>query len=117
MNKRDLLPSQVVLDLVLRYSATMPALGHAAVLNGSLLIAARNHRGEYVSLSAPVAFDGEPFDGDAGKPPRWVMRRLGSTVWKLAPSILSDMLHAYITIVDVPEDVAWDALLGKESGT
>jgi hypothetical protein len=39
--------------------------------------------------------------------PRFVLRKLGPTVWKLAPSIRHDLLHAFITIVDVPEDVAW----------
>ena len=107
MNKQDLLPHQVVVDLVLLYSAYMPRLGHAAVLQGNLLIAANNHRGQFVSLGTPVHFDGEPFDGDANAPPRFVLRKIGSTVWKLAPSILHDQLHAYITIVDVPEEVSW----------
>jgi hypothetical protein len=105
MNKQHLLPHQVVVDLVLAYSATMPKLGHAAVLGGNLIIAARNHLGQYVSMAVPVHFNGDPFEGDATTPPRWVLRKLGSTVWKLSPSILHDMLHAYITIVGVPEDV------------
>ena len=85
----------------------MPKLGQAAVLQGSLLIATKNHRGQFVSLATPVYFDGESFDGDATTPPRFVLRKLGSTVWKLAPSILHDQLHAYVTIVDVPEGVSW----------
>lgn len=105
-NKLHLLPSQVVLDLVLMYSATMPRLGQAAVLSNNLVIATRNHLGQYVTISTPVHFDGEPADGAS---PRFVLRKLGATVWKLSPSILHDMLHAYLTIVDVPEDVAWEA--------
>lgn len=104
MNATDLHPSQVVLDCVLRYSATMPRLGHAAVLKDNLVIATRNHLGAYVSFVVPVHFDGDPVDGET---PRFVLRKLGPTVWKLAPSLLHDLLHAYLTIVDVPEDVAW----------
>jgi hypothetical protein len=108
MNKKDLPPRQVVVDLVLTYSPTMPLLGRAAVFHGSLIFAAKNHRGEFVSMSlGPVHFDGEPFDGDETRPPRWVLHKLGPTVWKLSPSVLDDTLHAYITIVGVPEDVAW----------
>jgi hypothetical protein len=107
MNKQDLEPHQVVLDLVLKYSATMPRVDHAAVLNGNLILLAKNHRGMAYTLSFPVHFDGEPFEGDALTSPRFMLRKLGSTVWKLAPSILHDMLHAFITIVGVPEDVTW----------
>ena len=107
MNKQDLLPHQVVVDLVLLYSAFMPKLGQAAVLQNNLLIAAKNHRGEFVSLSMPIHFDGDPFDGDSNAPPRFVLRKIDSTVWKLSPSILHDKLHAYVTIVDVPESVSW----------
>ena len=107
MNKQDLLPSQVVVDLVLQYSAAMPIAGQAAVLKGSLLIAAKNHLGQFVSFGMPAHFDGDPFDGDAATPPRFVLRKIGATVWKLAPSIKHDLLHAFITIVDVPPAVAW----------
>lgn len=109
MNKQDLSPREVVLDLVLAYSATMPMLGHAAVLNSALMIATRNHHGQACSFGVPIHFDGEAFDGDEKTPPRFVLRKLGPTVWKLSPSILHDMLHAYITIVGVPEDVPWMA--------
>jgi len=99
-------PRQVVLDLVLAYCATMPTFGHAAVLHGSLVFAACNHRGQYVHMSLPVHFDGEPFGGDESRPPHWVLRQLGPTVWKLSPSVLDAQIHAYITIVNVPEG-AW----------
>lgn len=107
MSKQNLLPSEGVVDLVLQYSATMPKLGQAAVLKGSLLIAAKNHLGQFVSFGMPAHFDGDPFDGDATTPPRFVLRKIGATVWKLAPSIKHDLLHAFVTIVDVPEAVAW----------
>jgi hypothetical protein len=102
-NKQDLSPRDVVVDIVLAYSATMPKLGHAAVLNGSLVIATNNHRGQFVSFGLPVNFDGDPFNGDATTPPRFVLRRIHAEVWKLSPSILHDLLHAFVTIVGVPE--------------
>lgn len=107
MNKQDLEPHQVVLDLVLPFSPIMPRMGQAAVLKGNLITLAKNHRGQPVSLSVPVFFDGEPFDGDETRPPRFVLRKIGSTVWKLAPSILHPMLHAYLTIVEVPDPCPW----------
>lgn len=103
VDKQNLSPREVVIDTVLAYSATMPRLGYAAVLNGSLLIATKNHRGQFVSFGLPVNFDGEPFDGDSTKPPRFVLRRIHAEVWKLSPSILHDLLHAFVTIVGVPE--------------
>lgn len=112
MNPQDLLPHQVVVDLVLLYSAFMPKIGQAAVLQGHLIIAAKNHRGQSVSFSTPVHFDGDPLDGSNGTPLRFVLRKIGSTVWKLAPSLLHDQLHAYITIVDVPEQVSWGTSAG-----
>lgn len=110
MLKEDLPPSKVVLDLVLKYSASMPRLWHAAVLGSRLIFAVKNHRDEYVSLSTPVHFDGEPYEGDSVIPPRFVLYKLGPSVWKLSPSILHDTLHAYLTIVDVPDDVSWGKL-------
>lgn len=107
MNKQHISPRNVVVDLVLKYSATMPGLGHAAVLNGNLVIAAHNHRGQYVSFGFPVHFDGESFDGNEIAGPRFVLFRIAPTVWKLKPSLLHDLLHAYITIVGVPDDAPW----------
>jgi len=104
MDIRNLPPSAVVLDLVLRYSPVIGAVGTATVTGDSLTFAARNHLGEFVMLSAQVHFDGDPQDGAQ---PRFVLRQLGATVWKLAPSILSDRLHAYLTIIDVPEPAPW----------
>lgn len=106
-DKTQLQPHQVVVDLVVQHSATMPRVGQAAVLGGNLFITAHNHRGQAVALSMPVSFDGEPFDGDVGVPPRFVLVKLGATVWKLAPSVLHPLLHAYVTIVGVPEDISW----------
>lgn len=98
-------PRYVILDLVLTFVRGMPTkAGTASVLDGSLLFAARNHRDKYVMLTTKIFFDGEPTDED---PPRFVLRRLGPHVWKLVPSVLDDNLHAYLTIVDVPEPPPW----------
>ena len=106
-NKNDLRPDQVVLDLVLSYCTTMPKFGFAAVLGGgdlagtvpSLIIASKNHLGQPTMTGVPIYFDGDPFDGDPveTKPPRFVMRKIGSTVWKVAPSIATPLLHAFVT--------------------
>jgi len=107
VNKRDLDPREIVVDLVVGYSPSMPRVGQAAVLNGSLIICAQNHRDQKLTLAMPITFDGDPFDGDEIAPPRFALRKLGPTVWKLAPSIKHDLLHAFVTIVEVPEDVTW----------
>lgn len=109
-NKQHLDPSQVVLDLVFRWSETIGKTGTAKVVyspsthpsgfSATLLLFATNHRNEYVSLSLPVNFDGAPSSED---PPRWVLYRLGPGVWKLSPSVLDRQLHSYVTIIDVPE--------------
>jgi hypothetical protein len=101
--KQDLLPHEVVVDLVLNYSPKMPMAGQAAVLSGSLMMLAKNHRGEGVTFGVPIHFNGVPFDGDASKPPYFVLHKIAPTVWKLSPSIKHAMLHAYVTIVGVPE--------------
>ena len=107
MNKLDLEPHQIVVDLVVSYSTTMPRVNQAAVLSGNLIICAQNHRDQKLMLSIPVHFDGDPFDGTETAPPRFVLRKLGPTVWKLMPSIKHDLLHGFVTIVNVPEDAAW----------
>ena len=106
-NKQDLDPREVVVDLVVGYSPTMPRNMQAAVLSDNLIIYAQNHRDQRLTLSLPVHFDGDPFDGYEATPPRFVLRKLGPTVWKLSPSIRHDLLHAFVTIVGVPEDAAW----------
>jgi hypothetical protein len=52
--------------------------------------------------------DGESSPGGNGAPPRFVLKRLGPGVWKVGPSIVSPgLLHAHVTIVDVPEPAPW----------
>jgi len=102
--KLALHPSSVVLDLVLEWSDKIGQAGTAKVVNGSLMMFMKNHRGEYVGLTTAVHFDGESSDQN---PPRFVLRRLGPGVWKLAPSVLDERIHAYITITNVPEPTPW----------
>lgn len=107
MNKQDLLPHEVVLDVVLPFSPTMPSMHQAAVLNGMLIFTTQNHLGQGVTLNVPVNFDGDPLEGSATIPPRWVLRKIGATVWKLSPSVLHPMLHAYLTINETPDPAPW----------
>ncbi len=105
MNKQDLPPSAVILHLVLRWAPTIGKAGTATVRDSGLTFAAKNHRGEFVMMSSPIHFDGEPQDGP---PPRFVLVRLGATVWTLVPSVLAQNLHAYITVIDVPDPPPWE---------
>lgn len=107
MNEQDLEPSQVVVDIVVAYSPVMPMAGQAAVLHDHLMICTRNHRGQALSFAFPIHFDGETSNGDGTAPPRFILYKIAPTVWKLAPSINDDLLHAFVTIVGVPEDVTW----------
>jgi hypothetical protein len=127
-------PSQVVLDIVVRWSETLGDHGdsdHGApsspVLDGDwtrgtakvmkeaggslLLLFTRNHLRRPISLSLPVHFDGDPI---AGTQPRFILWRLGPHVWKLAPSVATPVLHAYVTIVDVPEPPPWEKKEGSD---
>lgn len=103
-------PRQIVLDLVLEYTDGMPRVpGVAAVLGNQFFFAARNHLGRAVGGYVPVHLDGEasPGDPEAGVPARFVLRRLGPGVWKLAPSVVTDDVHAYVTVIDAPEPAPW----------
>ena len=111
MNKQDLHPSQVVLDLVLKWSERIGTAGTATVRNGSMTYAARNHRGEFTMSSVDVHFTGEP---SSGLPPRFVLYKLHPTVWKLSPSVVTDQLHAYLTIVGVPDPAPWESVADRE---
>jgi len=64
--------------------------------------------------------DGEPvYVGDPkdGKMVSWGMRRLGPTVWMVSPSIIIPGLHAFVTIVEVPEPAPWAALVTERDAT
>lgn len=123
MKRKHLAPWQVVLDLVLPHAKSLEQDPGALVAIGTsgqvpaLIIRTSNHRGQKVTLACPVHFDGEPDDGqrDVGdpEPPRFVLRPLGPSVWKLAPSVLDQTLHAYITIVNVPLEVENEWLAQK----
>lgn len=109
MNKQELDPSQVVVDAVLTWVPGMPAKpGSGSVLRGNFFMAARNHRGQVVAFGFPVHTDGEPFDGDEKTPPRFVVYKIAPSVWKVSPSISHPLLHAYLTLVGVPEPAPWE---------
>jgi hypothetical protein len=103
-DKRVLPPSAVVLDLVLLFSTRLGMQGTAVINEKDMAITTRNHRGEFVMLSVPVHFDGEPDD----EAPRFVLTRLGAGVWKLRPSILHESIHAYVTVINVPEPAPFE---------
>lgn len=110
MNKQNLPPHKVVLDLTLQYLDKMPKnTGYAFRSDaGVLVISASNHLGQPAYLSFQTHLDGKPFDGDANTPPRFVLYKIAPSVWKVSPSVLSAMLHAYITVVGVPEPAPWE---------
>ncbi len=135
-------PSQVVIDIVVRWSETVGDHGdsdHGAPSSPVL-------GGDWTRGTAKVVKDGEHtppctlpprtvlllytrnhlrrpvslslpvhFDGEpmAGTEPRFILWRLGPHVWKLAPSVATPVLHGYVTIVDVPDPPPWE----KEEGS
>jgi hypothetical protein len=57
----------------------------------------------------PAVYDGLP---EKGKMVRWGLRKLGPTVWMVQPSIVvPGALHAFVTIVEVPEPAPWTVSL------
>jgi hypothetical protein len=108
VNKQQLDPSQIIVDLVLTWVPGMPSKpGSASVLSGNFIMSARNHRQQVVTFSFPILFEGEPFDGDEKTPPRFVLYKIAPSVWKVSPSINHPLLHAYLTLVGVPEPAPW----------
>ncbi len=108
MDKRLLPPDHVVLHLVLRWTERAFAAPNTARWKpGQLAILAVNHHGQRVQTWLDnVHADGAPADGP---PPRFVLQRLGPTVWTLAPSlVVPGALHAYVTLVDVPDPAPWE---------
>jgi len=109
MNKRDVPPDQVVLDIVLRWDVRLFTAPHTATVVGDgpyrLALFAVNHQDHKVQQFIDLNFDGFPEDGP---PPRFLMYRLGPGVWKVTPSVVvPGMLHAYLTIIGVPEPLPW----------
>lgn len=96
-------PSAVCLDIVLRWAELIGVPGTAKVMGSTLLLCAVNHRKQKVMLNVPLS--NEP--PRIGSDPRWNLFQLGSTVWKLTPSILDERIHGYVTIVGVPEPAPW----------
>ena len=117
MNKQEMHPKDVIVDLVLRWTpkvtgvvgtvATVDAPGGLGGLG--FMLFARNHLEQFVQLTVYVALSGETHDGsEPGKEARWVLFKIAPGVWKLSQSIVSDRLHAYVTIVGVPEPAPWE---------
>lgn len=103
-------PRDVVLDLVLRYVPGMPReLLTATVswhmhedghVDGTLTMLLVNHRGQRATFSVTVVPEGIPVSGDA---PRFIFYQIHPGVWKLAPSLRHDLVHAFITVVGMPD--------------
>jgi hypothetical protein len=56
----------------------------------------------------PVDPTNSQWSGPREKPTAWGMERLGPGVWSLEPSlVIPGLLHAFITLVDVPEPPPW----------
>lgn len=106
MGKQMLSPDQVVLDLVLPYSESPGKNAACLTARNVFVVVAQNHRGQFAQVMIKFHLGGEPEDGP---PPRFVLWKLGPTVWKLSPSITAPgMLHAYLTIVKVPDPAPWE---------
>jgi hypothetical protein len=105
MNKQDLSPSDVVIHLVLKWASKIGQIGTATIRDGSLTFSAKNHRGDFVTMSTPVHFDGK---SQGGVSPRFMLVRIGATVWTLVPSVLAENIHAFITVIGVPDPPPWE---------
>jgi len=98
-------PSEITLDIVLKWSEKIGQPGTAKVMGDTLIVSAVNHLKQFVMINVPLSK--EP--ARIGSDPRWNLVRLGSTVWKLTPSILDEKIHGYVTIVEVPDPPPWEA--------
>ena len=96
-------PSEVCLDIVLKWAETLGEPGTAKVMGSTLICCAVNHRKQKVMFNVPLSND-EP---RIGRDPRWNLVQLGSTVWKLTPSVKDEHIHGYITIFGVPDPAPW----------
>lgn len=112
-------PRSIVLDLVLEWAEKIGEQGTAKITRHelrhaeeapvevvwSMVMFVRNHRDEKLQLGAVIHFDDAPKDGVE---PRFVLRKLAATVWKLSPSILQPNFHGYVTLVGVPDPAPWE---------
>lgn len=52
---------------------------------------------------------GGPCIGPTERPERYGVRRLGSGVWTLEPTlVVPDVMHAFVTITNVPDPAPWE---------
>lgn len=110
MSDEDPDPRSVVLDLVLRYVPGMPREPLTATVSwrrhddgrvdGTLTMLLVNHRGQRVTFSVTVSPDGPPVPGET---PRFVFFPIHRGVWKLSPSVSHDLIHAFVTVVGLPD--------------
>jgi hypothetical protein len=122
MDKQALEPMQIVLDLVIQWTDKLTGqygTGSVVCSNGSelspesdkplmFMFFVKNHRGKGVGGGVPVHLEGETNDGLDGKPCRWVFNKIAPGVWKPSQSLMMPELHAYFTLVGVPEPAPWE---------
>lgn len=109
-------PKQIVLDLVLRYSPVIRqctdneyfAMVFREGEKITLMIMAKNHLRHPVGLNVSCHLSGPTTNGLDGNPARFVLYKIAPTVWKLSQSVLDEKIHAYVTIVGVPEPAPWE---------
>lgn len=98
-------PSALVLDLVFGYTTQMGQPQTACIHDDIVILMGKNHQGKNFMLTAKFYLDGDASE----EGPRFVMVKLGPTVWKLSPSIMHESVHAYVTVVGVPDPAPWEA--------
>lgn len=99
-------PDKITLDLVVCFGEKLQPNGCILSAPRVLVVLAANHQSQLVQVMLPFNLDGLILDGP---PPRFVLYKLGPGVWKLAPSVtVPGMLHAFITIVGVPDPAPWE---------
>lgn len=102
-------PDKITLDLVVCFGEKLQPNGCILSAPRVLVVLAANHQSQLVQVMLPFNLDGLILDGP---PPRFVLYKLGPGVWKLAPSVtVPGMLHAFITIVGVPDPAPWETII------
>jgi hypothetical protein len=82
----------------------VPAASHLDT--PTLLLNIALPRGGRMCVSVRVVPEG-PHIGERELPVAWGMERLGPGVWTLDPSIIVGDVHAFVTLVGVPEPAPW----------
>jgi len=104
MDKRLLSPDRAILDVILRWEDGVKLVSADPM---RFLLTGRNHWGQVFQNFIECHLDGEPEDGP---PPRFVLFKLGPTVWKVSPSLYTpNSVHGYLTFVGVPDPAPWES--------